>query len=434
MTTFIKVLQKAVLVMAGLLFVFYIILWYRDMRSYQDTIPINTASVVKVNVDGMALELVWNMICHPSSYLNENEKTKDEDVEYGINIPANLFISTLKNKKSDSFFTILNVTNTSSFSNYLVQELHLKEIESGESYQIFQHENTKLKVAFNNDKAVVSYANSGESVMDVFESVLNKKEFLKSDDFLGRVKSVNEDIAFVSPIQTISFDVKPGKIAIQSLDSETPKMPKIFRKGEKNALYLELQKLTFHQNEEWNIKGVSLATDSLQMYTEGSVQLAVNNSVSQIDSIITYEYNDDFEKVPVMSTTQKQVPNIQIQVNDTLGKVFSYFKRTGLVEDNQLNKDIFPLYKLHATNVPGGVHFFTGSEIHQSQWLTDASYLYVNFDKITNYEDFSFLKKYVEELKDFEMSFQLSTKGISHLNGNIYFKNDSYYPLKILLK
>ena len=60
-------------------------------------------------------------------------------------------------------------------------------------------------------------------------------------------------------------------------------------------------------------------------------------STTQIDSVVTYEYNDDFEKVEALTASKKQVPEINIQLSGNPSKLYNYLESTSIINNGKLN-------------------------------------------------------------------------------------------------
>ena len=79
---------------------------YRQIQANNFLIPSNTESLVKINVDELYKTIGISYLKHPEQYKGTEKKDlkqRIEDLNTGIQIPANIYLFTLKGNKENYF-------------------------------------------------------------------------------------------------------------------------------------------------------------------------------------------------------------------------------------------------------------------------------------------------------------------------------------------
>lgn len=445
MQRFLKITKRVVLVLAGLLFVFYAILFFRSRWAYAHSgISDRAVSVIKINVD----ELVTEYVLYKATHLGisvEYRKKKKEDEDKGISVPAHIFVYNVSGKRETTLFTSLPVSDSVQLSRYLIKEFKFSG-EPNERFSLFKKNNGQVQVAFTNDRMMIAYTPSGENVEDIFASVLVKKQILGGNSNLfKKIKNADGNLALVSKSgMELKCELTAGKIEFGTqgnysfnMGTQEPLLKgSPFVKDTTNALFMTLRGTPKFAGKNYQFKGYTLAYDSVSKYAS-YIQLAIKGTTIQQQKSITYEYNDDFEKVAVEAVKEVVVPDICLKaVASSKNGLGAYLTQSGIIKNDEINPGLFPLYRVH-TNTRN--EYFTMSTQDNCKDKTVDNthtpfYLYVNFNRLFSYADLSMLREKVSDLSDLEVKMEKTRSGTYALVGTLKLKNAKMHPLNLVLR
>ena len=83
-------------------------------------------------------------------------------------------------------------------------------------------------------------------------------------------------------------------------------------------------------------------------------------SLTQQDTITTYDYDDNFEKKEKQTITEVKTPLLFLQLSTRTSGLAGYLKKQGIITtDNKMNKEVFPLYNVSTTETKSALLFST---------------------------------------------------------------------------
>ena len=141
----------------------------------------------------------------------------------------------------------------------------------------------------------------------------------------------------------------------------------------KQQLKKQLQSISFFEKNNLNIEKIVEPLD-------GNFSLAIAGRVTQNDTIVTYEYNDNFEKVAQKSLEEKEVPGIYLGLGIKKEGLKNHFSETGALSTNGIFEP-FPLYQLHVEESTSQINFSTD---HNTKTIKNKESSYF-FNLITNF-------------------------------------------------
>ncbi|MGB6267914.1 MAG: hypothetical protein WBF67_02805, partial [Olleya sp.] len=319
-----KILKIAAIIISVLLLFFKGFLMYRNYTSYKDVIHENADNIIKVKVDGIIQTIVFNAITNPSYYSKKSSKKDtiktDKKEGKGFSIPANIFIYTIKNKLPTTFFTSFKISDKTNFKNHIKSDYKIEDFKNSETFTVGTNNDQKVIIAFNDKQCVFAYNPSKENVNDVFIDLLvNNKSLRKSDEKWSKIKDANSHINYLTKNNNLHLDFNSGNATING-NLELPvflDVPRTYtgtRFSSDASATFNLNLFSTVKYISFDYQGTKIDTDSLNAYYNGHLALEIAKTTTQIDTIISYEYNDDFEKVETLSAVKKQVPEINLQL------------------------------------------------------------------------------------------------------------------------
>lgn len=412
-----KLIRIAAVILLLLIFL-KTFLYIREYNSYKNNIYKNADVVIKINVDGIIKTMVGDCITSPGYYWNHKEATKKDTVERGkgISIPANIFIYTVKEKSSKTFFCSLPVSDTGKLKRYFADKLSIDSFYTASGETIGESADHKATILFNNKNVVIAYSIIAEPVLDVAREILLKKNMLSlSDPLIKNLKQQNDHITFLSAKGSGNIHFADGKasfkVLIKNEDILSVNDNITHRKLSGESIvngWLNASMIKQIPNASFTIKDITLNADSLLKNYNGYADFELNSKeIMQEDSVITYSYNDDFEKVPEVTVSKNKVPEVNLTMKANVKDLYNYLYTRDVIKNNEIiNRDLFPLCAMHVLKNDSFVHISTNKDVFYTD-AVEASryffYLFADIEKIKTANQFAFVKKYITNMQSLEI-------------------------------
>ncbi|MBL7761804.1 MAG: hypothetical protein JNL23_00125, partial [Chitinophagaceae bacterium] len=145
------------------------------------------------------------------------------------------------------------------------------------------------------------------------------------------------------------------------------------------------------------------------------------------DTIVTYGYDDNFEKKEQRTVVAVQVPDIEITAKADPA-LLNYLQRENIATATQaINRDFFPLYKF-TIKQEGPALVLNTNEKAVRNWDADTTphffELEINLEKLQPYLDSSAIKKYISDARYVSITGEkLPGKTQATIDGRIHFES-----------
>jgi len=383
-----------------LLLAVYSYLQYRQYSSYQNSIPRNASLIFKINVDRIVKRKRLNPFKSSSR---------------GFAVPANIFVYNLNNKPAQTFFCALPVTDTALLKQYLKSEFRISQLtEVHPGVRTGNSADRRLRVIYNSSRLVLSYALLNEDTSPELERLLHEKDLMiPGDPRMERLKKQEADIAydFKSYTGTANFNAHSlslnGSFPIGALGvPDSSYAPANLQKGLSIKMWLNADlKNVLPQNLRF--KTCFLERDTILKYYAGYTAVECGAMLSQYEPVITYEYNDEFEKVEKTQLKEVRVPAISITCKLKSPVLISYLQKQAIISpENRFNHELFPLYQVYSMHNSKFWQLSTNQTNPLPQTLQPSSYFAfaaINFDQLRKQNQFPVLNSYMQYLKQLEL-------------------------------
>ncbi len=319
---------------------------YKQASNFTNRIPATATAVININTRQLEHHLLVDLLTHPSSYIDFTPSIEEDSVEEesfsltkGISIPKNVLLFTDGNTLGSAWYSsIFELDDETELSRFLVSEKFNKEQHDSinlykKGILIFGIKNNKLIICFN--------ANGKKETIKKLNTYFNETIFLQTTSSLLKSLDNKSDISYttlkkdflIANFQKgklkIGGDFNPGfdlfktnsqpvffKNSIASISGTFNKKSSHFKKLLKTSDLRKFEEFTH------------LSADSIISKWNGDFSITLKSIEPKTDSIITYNYDDDFNKVEVISTQEIIIPDMNI----SLGKVpenslFNYFQQ-----------------------------------------------------------------------------------------------------------
>lgn len=351
-------------------------LWYHGYKYFNTTssllgkIPPNAEQVAKVSLFKIKETLVLDALSSPSFYYKQisfkgKKKEKDTSIEKGIDLqPFSQPFYTLP-EHTNTWFTVLPIANEKDFNAYIKSYTKEKNatIETLEAYQWVRLEKNKVVCAWTNEALIIAFTLKANDAFlhTAFHQALIQKELI-TDKTHPIIKELSEDenhLLFKQGKDKISLNFTDGAIILDGLWTTEGNLQ--FKKGQQipapensSFSFFMDANLQHKENRDWIgtqlskmlfLSKANIEVDSLLHYSTGVITLAVDGTTTQQDTVVTYEYDDNFEKVAVKKVQEKEVPQITLHLQTKESGLKQYLQSVKAV-DLQDNFAAFPFYTL----------------------------------------------------------------------------------------
>jgi len=444
-----RFLKITAVVILSLLIFFVGTFKYRQYRANQVSIPKNASSVVKVSVDEVYKSLSTNMISHPGYYFRSDTKTttkfRFDGLAHGLKIPASIYLYTIQNQPKTALFSRFEIKDFTTFENFLKSVLHLNIEKKAEGISFAKSKLGNIAICYNSKNAAMVVSSLSVDFDLILTDILSQKNFVElSKSTFNPISSATNHMAFADGEHFATLNFDNGAI---NFDDEFISQRIIPMAKPQHRKFYSESAVRFWLNADFKtipgqifkLKNASLEQDSLAKYYKGYVDFEWLNTIQQTDSIITYDYNDDFEKVERVTLQKKDIPNFVVNISSDAIGLKNYLHRQNIIDldSGVINKSVFPLYKVFVTSDDKQLVFSTknGNRVGETTELTkDFFALSVDFLKLNKQINQPLFTRYSKNLKFLEVKGRKQDNGKIKVNSKVEFVNKDINSLYQLLK
>ncbi|WP_310146540.1 hypothetical protein [Pedobacter africanus] len=401
----------------------------RRYTSYRHRIHSDAAFIIKVDVDRIYRTLAADYLLNSSHY----KKSKRNSLKTGLDIPANVFIYTVHSRSAQTYFCSLPVSDTAELRVFINKKLGITRFKNTGKYILGSSANGGLTVAFNEQTFAVAYSLKKENVQEILEQLMNRENFLPdTDPGIKKLKALSAHLAYVFEEYTGTGQFKAGHFHMQGdFNFKGLRVQgkvfnhRVFDKDAILKLWLDAKSITTHRLAPLQLKTHTIYPDSLLKYCNGYFDVELSKPVNQADTLITYEYNDDFEKVAVTTPRMVRVPGINSMLSARPTALVNQLVAQGILKGGKVNPHLFPLYSVYTKYRPSALLFSTNEHAAFSGLKTQTPYFFyleTDFRKLSEQEQFPLLETYIKTLRKLEVSALNVKPGLQHFEMDLYFR------------
>ncbi|MBU2995809.1 hypothetical protein KO500_05160 [Cellulophaga baltica] len=401
-----KILKIALSLIVVLLIGYFIYSKYQNTTVLKNVVHENAESVLKIGLHDIKKTIILDAISSPKYYWNsvnfkQGYKEKDTIDEPGKGIdflPYSLVFYTMKNVKN-TLFTTFPIKNSSEFEVYaqkFTTDKNIKIIKGDYSYAI--DEKSKMVYAWNSSYLAVAISPKIDykNYKLIFDDVLLKNKLISDSDntYLDKLATSKNHITYLNGDGELAINFLDGKAVVEgSLFTENSNSfnSEIKYRALPNAslqLYFDanltneahriltlkqLEGITFFEKNN-----IDVAT--LLSKTNGVFNLAIKGRTTQKDTIVTYEYDDNFNKIAIKSVQENQAPIITMNLG-AKNSLYHYLSEQKAIDNNVLKA--IPLYTFYAHETANTINFSTVKKALPSEQKTSGYFFSLN----TNFSD-----------------------------------------------
>ncbi len=421
---------------------------YNPTLDYKDKIPQTAETVIQVNLREIEYGLVMDFFRNPLSYKSGSETKKKDTLSKSksfykcVNIPVNTFFYTNK--------TIFENCFISSFFN-LKDEVSIKKIFKKEKYkkvvysEVNVYQKGNLFFALKENQLVCFFKTGKINVASIVAAVFANTEYLDvNNSLITKLKKSNSSITIVTlKNDFIAFDLNAGFLEVngqfnKEFNAVLPNESKSFGdsllinvSGKLNTTIVK-DNLTDSHKVKFK-KWTTLSLDSILNSWNGDLSFNLASFNQKTDTIITYEYDDDFNKIEKKSIAKNTIPLATLVVEDNQSKLKNYLLSKNVVQEIE-GEDILaimPLFKTVVFNQKNNLWITSGNN---DVGFSKSSEKFKIFFNVHNYKKnseglFKVSNKYFNLMK----TVQLSIDANNTLKARVDLEDESRFFLTQLI-
>lgn len=437
---------------------------YHNTQSLKGVVHSDAERVIKVSIHALKESLAVDILSAPHYYYNiinlksSSEEDEKESSGNGITLMPNNILLFKMPQIDNTLFTVLKIYDAPEFNTFIRKELKEKSYtikkDATGAYQTSLFKNKNTVIAWNADKLVVALSSkiNSSSVATVFNDILIEDKTVSDTDdhsLLKKVKNQNSHVTYADANGVSTLDFEDGQAVlkgntINSKPFKTTVMAPKYRnaslsfhyntpldKSKKQQLKQQLKDISFFKKHHLNIEKILEPLN-------GNFDFSIAGKVIQNDTIITYGYNDNFEKVEQKSVEEKEVPAIHLGLGLNNESLYTYFSDASVLSKHDIFEP-FPLYQLKVEESFSQINFNTN---HSAETITkeESAYfltLITDFTKLQEDIDIPQTKKLFSLLNKMEIQAwytdenKIQLKGfITGFNSDVNIVSQVFFGLK----
>lgn len=390
---------------------------YKKSVSLDNVLHKDAHQVIKVNTYEIGKTLLFDYLSNSNYYEQHKDSVtsiQKEDNLKGVSMPFAVVIQTIKNIP-DTYFTVLKLTDVGAFekslTNQIGEDLNIKHHK--EDYKSVYIEKFKTSIAWLNEQLVIVYGNSqSKKVKDIQKDLLFENNIIDENSklFQDVVQSYshvsyresdsettfsitfdNQKISISGPIEIAGWQHKNEPFTASRSGGEV-----LFLAGDfgNNDLSGWISKLDF-------VKNMNIDSKVLSQNLTGYMDIAIyDEKTTQKDTVISYVYNDDFEKIEEKQIQEKEVPVITSSFRIKDSTLLKYLYKNKHIQSEVFTS--FPLYQLTPTLEDNRLIFSNADTITLERPSPNSVFfmsLYADTQKIKAMEFLPFSNRIPEKLE-----------------------------------
>lgn len=307
-------MNRKKLILFGVLLVavvVYFVLFQKDKAL--KFIPENADAVVLIDVKNLSRQYIYSFVSHPSQWFKEKSEKSFSMKESGLKIPDFVQIFHLKDSRFSEWYSVVEIKDQQKFLTFLNDK---KFVEKGN--RSFQKEQFFLKIE--GEYCIFGTSNIGFTQISQQISQSTKTAHFNANQFIDEGVG---SVSFIAgkEIANFSIDLNEDDIEIKNT-SNTDVFSSVIKKilGENHFLEIEL-----------DAKNIKNAASFFNKSFGDSAQISYLKSSSKLqqvnDTIITYDYDDDFNEIEKVAVQKIVQPSYEISLQSKFPQqTWEYFQ------------------------------------------------------------------------------------------------------------
>ena len=403
--------KKLVFIFLGILTLLCVLYFLRYKRAlvFEDKVPKPATEVIHVNLRQIEHHILVDAIKNPLKFIDFKLPTKKKDsllLKKIISIPRNLFFYTNDAQFNGIWISsFIKIKKQEKLSAYLIRDGFVKSNDE-DDVTLFNKKNVAL--AIKDKQLIVAFKENKEATISaVAIEVFNENMFLsETSDVLKSIVNSKSDISYAAVKDNfVEANFKNGLFEVLGTlhsdvfltlkDSDFSKNSLGYISTKINKEHKLFKALIIEENRRKFNNFTKLSIDSIISKWSGNFALNLKVINSKKDTIVTYDYDDDFNKIEKIAVQELTVPEFDFSF-DADSNLFGYLSNKNAIQviESDTVFTSMPLYKLYASTTATALNIatqkdFSGFSMKENKIKLNA---YLNIEKYMQKPlDFSFL-------------------------------------------
>ncbi|PKH50228.1 hypothetical protein CXF68_05730 [Tenacibaculum sp. Bg11-29] len=356
----IKKIVYTVIIIFGILFtVGYF--RYNPTVNFTKEIPVYAEAIVRVNLREIEYTIIKDVVKHPFLYFKSTSSSSSSKTKLSlfdqIKMPVNLLFYTNYSRLKDIWISsVVEVKDKSKLASFFKQENYIKKRFEG--IDCFFYKNN-VYILDNNNLRILFGFGGITKIEEEIKFILQNKAYLKEGDKTFFNVKNSDKLVTVSTKKEGFFEL--------GIDNENFLLSGELIKG--NSLFLPytalkktnsllsvsgrvkshlLSGLLKEEQKNKFKKLTNLSLDSITSHWNGNFDVELKSFVHENDTIVTYEYDDDFNKVEKMTIQKNTIPAINVNIGGSSLFGYLYSKEAVKRVDGDTLLVVNPFFKTYA--------------------------------------------------------------------------------------
>ncbi|WP_316844407.1 hypothetical protein [Pedobacter psychrodurus] len=444
MKKFLKITAAIVILLLICYFGFF---KFRQMQANNISIPVSVNSVLKINVDELYKTLALSYLKHPGQYSDTDKKgikEKVDDLNTGLKIPANIYIYSLKGKAKTTFYSSFEIADSLAFIRFISKNAPLKLIKKDDHF--FQSQDSTINVLYNKTTVALAYSPQRESVKTILTEILSLKNMVKiGDSKFSNLRNLSDHVSFQNAENLSKINFTDGKISFRNefinklIEPATQPQHRALNPENTVNMWLNAKYKTDLKQKNQTGSTSFLSKYNFLKFYKDYVDFEWTNTITQVDTIVGYEYNDDFERVEKKILKDRKIPSISINISADDREVSDYLKSLDFLDQStgKISRMMIPLYQTYFKGNNGNVQLSTMQSIKPDPKRIsseDFFYFKVDFEKMFKQMSIPFITENLRSFSQLEIKAKSIGKNKIKLESELLFLNKDANALIQLLK
>jgi len=316
---------------------------YNPTVNFKDKIPASANVVIRVNLRTIEYNILKDVLSSPFSYLkltNSSKKAKKNSLINNVEIPTDIFFySSTKVSKIKWISSAVKIKNVDCLKTFFKeQNLIEKSIDNIDCFI-----NKNIIYCIDKDELKILFT-SGETIQseDELSIVFNDKTYLtNTDNVLKRlIKSDKSIVVSTKKEDFIEVDTDNEKLLV---NGELNKNNQLFlpyqtKKSDNNIAFVSgklntefLFSFLDDKVQSKIKKTTNLSLDSIGNYWNGAINFQLKSFNNKIDTIVTYDYDEDFNKVEKKTIQKTSIPSFNLELGGV--SFFDYLSAKEMIKN-----------------------------------------------------------------------------------------------------
>jgi len=342
---------------------------YRQIQANNVSIPVSTNALLKINVDELYKTIAVSYIKHPNQYSGSDKKgikEKVDDLNTGLKIPANIYLYSLSGKAKTTFFSSFEIADTLAFNHFIQKKSFLPLIKKDGNF--FQSKDSTFCILFNKTTVAFAYTPQKEQVKTTLEEILNRKNMTKvGESRFKQLVNLSDHISFQNTGNFSKINFTDGKISFsnefinQMIVPAAKPQHRLLNPESTVSMWLNGKFKSDLIKKNQTVSPSLLSKDSFFRFYKDYVDFEWTNTITQVDTVVGYEYNDDFERVEKKLLQDRKIPSISMNLTANDREVSDYLKSLGALDQStgKISSSMIPLYQVYFKGNSGNIQLST---------------------------------------------------------------------------